>query len=74
MRQRTSGDGLGPEALDDLNARLLHALNDGGRLYLTHTRVNGVYVIRFVVGQTNTEERNVWDAWEEIQRTARGMR
>jgi aromatic-L-amino-acid decarboxylase len=68
------GDGLGPEALDDLNARLLHALNDGGRLYLTHTRVNGVYVIRFVVGQTNTEERNVWDAWEEIQRTARGMR
>ncbi len=67
-------DDLSPDALDDLNARLLHALNDGGRLYVTHTRVNDSYVIRFVVGQTNTQERDLWDAWEEIQQTARKMR
>ena len=62
-----------PGALDDLNERLLRTLNDGGRLYLTQTRVGGTYVIRFCVGQTSTERRHVEAAWDLIREAARGL-
>ena len=59
-------------ALDEHNEALLRRLNDGGRLYLTRNCVRGRLAIRFVVGQTNTEERHVQAAWAEIQAQARG--
>jgi aromatic-L-amino-acid decarboxylase len=60
-------------ALDHLNERLLHALNDGGRLYLTQTRVRGRYVIRFAIGQLYTTREHVQRAWQVITDTARGL-
>ncbi|HET9743139.1 MAG TPA: pyridoxal-dependent decarboxylase [Terriglobales bacterium] len=55
---------------DAANERLLRNLNTSGRLYLTHTRLNGKFTLRFCVGQTYTEEQHVRNAWEEIQRHA----
>ena len=60
-------------ALDRLNERLLHALNDDGRLYLTQTRVRGRYVIRFAIGQLYTTREHVQHAWGVITETARGL-
>jgi aromatic-L-amino-acid/L-tryptophan decarboxylase len=65
--------GLDEAALDALNERLLHALNDSGRLYLTQTRVRGRYVIRFAIGQRTTKPRHVQAAWHSIKETARGL-
>ena len=61
------------QGLNALNERLLETLNDSGKVYLTHTKLNGVYCIRFVVGQTNQQRRHVREAWELIQLTARAM-
>jgi aromatic-L-amino-acid decarboxylase len=66
-------DGTDETALDGLNERLLYAVNDSGKLYVTHTRMNGKYAIRFVIGQTGTESRHVEEAWRTIQKTARGL-
>ena len=55
---------------DEFNRRLLERLNQSGRLYLTHTTLNGRYVLRFCVGQTHTEERHVKAAWELIRQLA----
>ena len=60
-------------ALDALNERLLHALNDGGRVYLTQNRVRGRYVIRFTIGQLSTTHAHVERAWQLIEETARGL-
>ncbi|MGH6896737.1 MAG: pyridoxal phosphate-dependent decarboxylase family protein [Geminicoccaceae bacterium] len=60
-------------ALDLLNERLLHALNDDGRLYLTQTRVRGRYVIRFAIGQLYTTHAHVARAWQVITETARKL-
>jgi aromatic-L-amino-acid decarboxylase len=60
-------------ALDRLNERLLHALNDDGRIYLTQTRVRGRYVIRFAIGQRTTTRDHVARAWQVIAATARGL-
>jgi aromatic-L-amino-acid decarboxylase len=56
---------------DDLNRRLLDRLNQTGKLYLSHTVLNGRYALRFCVGQTCTELHHVRSAWELIQDTAR---
>lgn len=62
-----------PKTLDDLNKRLLKAINDDGRLYLTPGAVNGRLVIRFSIGQTRTEARHVRQAWRIIQETASSL-
>jgi aromatic-L-amino-acid decarboxylase len=61
------------QALDRLNERLLEALNDSGRLYVTQNRVGGAYAIRMSIGQTTTERRHVEAAWQRMQETARAL-
>ncbi len=55
---------------DDFNHRLLESLNQTGKLYLTHTVLNGHYTLRLCVGQTHTEAAHVRQAWEMIQHHA----
>ena len=55
---------------DDQNQRLMNRLNQSGDLYLTHTRLADRFVLRFCVGQTNTEARHVERAWQRIQEEA----
>jgi aromatic-L-amino-acid decarboxylase len=58
---------------DEINERLLDRLNSSGELYLTHTTLDGRYILRFCVGQTHTEKEHVEKAWERIQRVAREL-
>jgi aromatic-L-amino-acid/L-tryptophan decarboxylase len=58
---------------DDENRRLLAALNTAGKIFLTHTVLNGKFVLRFCVGQTHTELRHVEAAWQLIIRTAKSL-
>ena len=55
---------------DDANQRLLDALNASGRLYLTHTRLDGKLTLRLAIGATGTEHRHVEAAWQAICETA----
>ena len=60
----------GETALDELNERLLHAINDEGRIYLTQGSVNGAYAIRVSIGQTGTGRVHVEQAWQAIRSAA----
>jgi aromatic-L-amino-acid decarboxylase len=53
------------------NRQLLERLNQTGKVYLTHTTLNGRFILRFCVGQTNTESEHVRRAWELIQEVSR---
>ena len=56
--------------LDELNLKLVNALNDDGRIYLTQTEHEGMRVIRFVVGQFDMEENDVDIAFDAIKDVA----
>ena len=58
---------------NDFSKQLLDELNRSGKLFLTHTVLNDIYTLRLSVGQTNTEERHVRQAWDLIQRTAKEL-
>ena len=59
-----------PEALNRLNEAFLEEINKGGRLFLTHTRINGLYTIRMLIGQTYVEEKDVEQSLDQIKLAA----
>ncbi len=56
--------------LDELNARLIDAVNRSGEVFLSHTRLRDRFVIRLAVGNLRTEERHVRRAWELLRHEA----
>jgi aromatic-L-amino-acid decarboxylase len=64
---------LEEKKLNELNERLNHTLNDTGKIYLTHTVLNGRYALRMVTGQTNVTLEHVERAWSLIKKCAREL-
>ncbi len=58
------------EFLNQLNQKILYTINKSGKYYLTHTKLNGKFTIRFVIAQTNVEEKHALECWEFIIKTA----
>jgi aromatic-L-amino-acid decarboxylase len=62
-----------PKGIDDenelsrINEMLLKKINATGKIYLTHTKLNGKYVSRMLIGQTNVERKHVEEAWKLIR-------
>jgi aromatic-L-amino-acid decarboxylase len=63
----------GERDLDELNLKLVDAINTDGRIYLTQTRLDGKVVIRFQVGQFECTEADVMSAYDVITEIARGL-
>lgn len=51
---------------DQANQRLLDQVNATGRIFLTHTRLDGQLTLRMSVGQTATRRHHVVEAWSLI--------
>lgn len=52
------------ENLNQLNAKIVAQLNQSGQVYLTHTKLNEIYTIRVVTGQTEIDQNHVDKFWE----------
>ena len=61
------------KADDDFNMKLMNAVNQTGKAFFTHTKLNGKIVLRMSIGQTHTEERHLMDTWQLIQNTAKQL-
>ncbi len=67
------GDIRDNDKLNRINKKLLNKVNGTGKVYMTHTRINGQFAIRLVAGQTYVEEKHVQDAWNLIREHASGI-
>ena len=65
--------GYSEEQINGLNEKLNHQLNDTGKLYLSHTVLNGKYTLRMVTAQTNVTLDHVRKAWFLIKDTAHNL-
>jgi aromatic-L-amino-acid decarboxylase len=52
--------------INSLNEQLLDKLNNSGKVYFTHTKLHDKYTIRFVIGQTEVQEKHIDFAWNLI--------
>jgi aromatic-L-amino-acid decarboxylase len=64
---RFAPSGVHEEVLNDLNAKLLARVNATGEVFLSHTKLDGRYVLRLAVGNIRTEEKHVRRAWELLR-------
>jgi aromatic-L-amino-acid decarboxylase len=62
---------LGAAELDLFNERLLDAVNASGEVFLSHTRLDGMFTIRIAIGHLRTTATHTSRAWELLlQQTA----
>lgn len=53
--------------LNELNEKLLNEINSTGKIFITHTKLNGMFTIRMVISGLRTDETHVQFAWDVIQ-------
>ncbi len=56
---------------NELNERLLAAINRSGKAFLSHTVLEGRYTLRFAIGNYQTTEADIRETWDLIRETAR---
>jgi aromatic-L-amino-acid decarboxylase len=56
---------------DELNQRILDECNQSGRMYLTHTRLDGRLTLRMSIGGTHTRASHVQAAWDQLRSARR---
>ena len=58
------------EGSDEDNAALLERVNARGEVFLSHTKLDGRYVLRLAVGNLRTTEDDVQRAWDVLREEA----
>jgi aromatic-L-amino-acid decarboxylase len=59
--------GYSLEEENEMNEELMDALNKSGEIFLTHVKLNGKYVLRMVIGQTEVQKSHIEKAWNLIK-------
>jgi aromatic-L-amino-acid decarboxylase len=60
------------EGPDEPNEAIVDRVNRSGEVFLSHTRLNGRYVIRLAIGNERTTEDDVQRAWKALLAPAEG--
>lgn len=55
---------------DEENDSILRRVNDSGEIFLSHTKLDGRFVLRLAIGNARTSEADVALAWDVLRREA----
>jgi aromatic-L-amino-acid decarboxylase len=61
------------EAIDQLNEAVMNRLNGSGEVFLSHTKIGGVFMLRAAIGNIRTERRHIEHAWDLLRSAARDL-
>jgi aromatic-L-amino-acid/L-tryptophan decarboxylase len=67
---RYAPEGSSEEQRNAMNAAILSRVNATGEAYLSHTKLDGSYVLRLAIGNVRTEWKHVERAWELLREAA----
>ncbi len=58
---------------DRLNEAIMHAVNAGGEMFVSHTKLGGRFTLRLSIGNIRTSEGHVGAAWNLLQGAAASL-
>jgi aromatic-L-amino-acid/L-tryptophan decarboxylase len=58
---------------DEFNRQLLNSVNQTGQAFLSHTVLNGKFVLRFAIGNFQTNDNDILETWNLIRSTAQEL-
>jgi aromatic-L-amino-acid decarboxylase len=61
------------EGSDEQNEELLARVNRSGEVFISHTRLNGRYVLRLAIGSARTTEDDLQRAWNAFKRESQRL-
>jgi aromatic-L-amino-acid decarboxylase len=61
------------QKFNELNERLLNKSQHSGDFFLTHTKLNGKFVIRVVLGNTNVEQHHADAVWKHLKKISQTL-
>jgi aromatic-L-amino-acid/L-tryptophan decarboxylase len=64
---RYAPSGMSDLECDQRNEAIMHAVNAGGDVFLSHTKLHGRFTLRLAIGNIRTEERHVALAWQRLK-------
>jgi aromatic-L-amino-acid/L-tryptophan decarboxylase len=64
--------GMSDLECDQRNEAIMHAVNAGGDVFLSHTKLHGRFTFRLAIGNIRTEERHVALAWQRLKEAVEG--
>lgn len=60
---RFNPKGKSEKELNKLNEELLEKINQSGKIFLSHTKLNGKFTIRLTIGSIRHEKKHIVEAW-----------
>ena len=67
---RYAPKGMSEAERDRVNEALMHRVNAGGDVFLSHTKLDGKFTLRLSIGNIHTDEGHVRMAWDRLQEAA----
>jgi aromatic-L-amino-acid decarboxylase len=67
------GEPAAAKRLEDINVRLMAAINRTGEAFLSHTKLNGRFVIRVAISNLRTEDSDLEMVWRIVRREAAAL-
>ncbi|MBE22226.1 MAG: amino acid decarboxylase [Gemmatimonadetes bacterium] len=67
---RYAGISLTADQQDEANLSILEEVNEAGEIFISHTRLDGKFVLRLSIGNIQTKERHVQNAWKILQESS----
>lgn len=67
---RYAPTGAGEEEIARVNAAIMEKVNAGGKAFLSHTKVDGKYMLRMAIGNIRTGREHITTAWSELRGAA----
>lgn len=63
--------GMSDAEADRVNEAIMHAVNAGGDVFLSHTKLNGRFTLRLAIGNIRTTDAHVELAWRRLNEASK---
>ena len=73
MQSKSFSLNIDNKKLNNLNKTFVKKINKTGKIYISHTIINGIYSIRMPIASTTIQKHHVDKSWDLIQKTSKDV-